>query len=40
VAWDTAAAVTPMGSLVYFGQYLSTEAAIACFNPIRSRTGA
>jgi hypothetical protein len=23
VAWDTAAAVTPMGSLVYFGQYLS-----------------
>ncbi|MDD5705061.1 MAG: hypothetical protein PHR35_03990 [Kiritimatiellae bacterium] len=25
VAWDTAAAVTPMGSLVYFGQYLSAS---------------
>jgi hypothetical protein len=24
VTWDTEAAVTPMGSLVYFGQYLST----------------
>jgi hypothetical protein len=23
VAWDTAAAVTPMGSLVYFAQYLN-----------------